>query len=295
MGHSEGFLHTVHNTDWLIAPPVIVERLIRLLEDEHAHWQEIARVIEAEPAIASRILKLVNSPFYGLPVSISSIQQALVFLGSTAVSSVAMAVGIFSRMMLKSQPEAVEQLQRFWWHSACTAFVAKGLARYVEPALIDQIFTAGLLHDIGKLVMIQVALPRYRELEHLLQDGQEEHAAERSLFGTTHEEVGDLIASRWRFPDNIRMAIRHHSAPEQAPRSQLQVSVVRIADLLCELWGAGVGEQAQRLLLTEEPAWRILASYAPELSKVDIAAFTLNMEQHFYDAATMLKNLVASE
>ncbi len=295
MTQAGNFLQSVQNTDWLMAPPRIVARLMQLLENERAHWQEISQIIEAEPAIASRILKLVNSPFYGLQVPINSIPQALVFLGSVAVSSIAVAVGIFSRMMLKSRPEAAEQLQRFWWHSACTAFVAKALARQIDPGLADQIFTAALLHDIGKLLMIQLALPQYKELEQRLLLGETESEAEQAIFGTTHEEAGELLAQRWYFPDSIRTVIRYHSTPQEAPRFQTQVCVVRIADLLCELWDAGIGESIQRLLLSEEPAWCILTEKFPELSGMDIATFTLNMEHHFHDAAAMLQTLISSQ
>ncbi len=287
------FLETVQNTEWLMAPPRVVTRLMELLQSDRAHWQEIAQTIETEPAIASRILKLVNSPFYGLQVPISSIPQALVFLGSVAVTSIAAAVGIFSRMMIKSQPEAAEQLQRFWWHSACTAFVAKALARQLDPSLADQIFTAALLHDIGKLLMIQLALPQYRELEQLLLLGEPESRAERTIFGTTHEEAGDLLAQRWHFPDPIRTVISYHSTPQETPRFHTHVCVVRIADLLCELWGASLGEGVHRLLLTEQPAWRILTEKFPHLSGIDVATFTLNMEQHFHDAAALLQTLVS--
>lgn len=295
MMESLPFLERVQATDWLMAPPKVATQLSKFLESERAHWQEIAQLIEAEPAIAARILKLVNSPFYGLQVPVTSIPQALVFLGSIAVSSIAMAVVVFSRMMLKSQPEAVEQLQRFWWHSACTAFVAKALMRSLEPSLIEQAFTAGLLHDIGKLLMIQLALPQYRELEQRLAAGEAEHDAERALFGTTHEEAGALLAQRWHFPEVLQTVIRYHSQPQEAPEFQTQAAVVRIADLLCELWGAGIGEGIQRLILAEEPAWGLLASRFPEFSSMDVAAFTLNVEQHFYDAATMLQTLVSSE
>lgn len=286
------FLQTVQNTEWLIAPPRVVTRLMELLNSEHAHWQEVAQTIETEPAIASRILKLVNSPFYGLQVPISSIPQALVFLGSVAVTSIAAAVGIFSRMMLKSNPEAAGQLQRFWWHSACTAFVAKAFARQLDPSLADQIFTAALLHDIGKLLMIQLALPQYKELEQLLLLGEPELAAERAVFGTTHEEAGELLAERWHFPPPICTVIRYHSTPHEAPRFHTHVCVVRIADLLCELWGADLGEGIQRVLLTEQPAWHMLMEKFPELSGIDVATFTLNMEQHFHDAAALLQTLV---
>ncbi len=295
MNQGIAFLERVQATDWLMSPPQVATQLSKFLESERAHWQEITRLIEAEPAIAARILKLVNSPFYGLQIPITSIPQALVFLGSIAVTSIAMAVVVFSRMMLKSQPEAAAQLQRFWWHSACTAFVAKALAHSIEPSLSEQVFTAGLLHDLGKLLMIQLALPQYQELEQRLGSGASEHEAELELFGTTHEEAGILLARRWHFPEVIQAVMRYHSRPHEAPEFQIHVATVRIADLLCELWGAGIGEGTQRLILTEEPAWRVLVERFPEFSSMDVAAFTLNMEQHFYDAATMLQTLITSE
>lgn len=140
--------------------------------------------------------------------------------------------------------------------------------------------------------MIQAALPQYQELERLLRNSQEEHAAKHPPLGTTHEEVGDLIASRWHFSNNTRTTIRYYPAPKQAPRSQLQASAVRIADLLRKLWKAGVGGQVQRLLQVEA-MWRILASHAPTPFRADTAAFTV--KQHLYDTAAMLKNLVVLE
>lgn len=135
MEHPEDFSHIARSTAWLVPPPVVTEQLVQLSRDECANWQEIARSIEADPAIGLRIQKLVSSSLYGLPVP-SSLQQALVLSDSTAASSVAR--GTLSRMTLRSQLEAVDQLQPSWQGLTCTAFATELSTCYAEPAPICQ-------------------------------------------------------------------------------------------------------------------------------------------------------------
>jgi len=278
----------IEDTDWLVSPPTVVEHINTLLKHEQVHWNEIARIVEREPAVAARILRVVNSPLYGLKVPVTSIPQALVYMGTLAVTSITTAVSIFSQLLAESQPEAVPYLERFWWHSTCTAFVARALAEQLERSLADQVFTAALLHDVGKLLMIQLALPQYRELEQQILSGAPEQEAERAIMGMTHEEAGHLLAQRWKLPEPLPSVIRFHSAPQMLQRFQTQAAVTRIADLLCEVWGAGIGEGISKVVLAEEPSWKLLAEKFPELEQIDLAAFTLNLEQRFREAATML-------
>lgn len=215
-------------------PPIAV-RLVQSLSDETIDVKNLVELIRADPKLTAALVRRANSPAYGFVREVDSVQDALVLLGfdTVRVMALTLAAGTYTQATLKT-PE----LRRCWTHSLATAFLAEELARFtaLRP---DQAYTAGLLHDLGRLGLL-VAYPEpYAEL---LREEQSEEPKddstylldrERRRFGIDHCEAGLLLAQRWGFPEELtRIAGRHHDRSDEGVLDLLKIThaACRLAD-----------------------------------------------------------------
>lgn len=212
--------------------PEAMTAVMRALNHDHLSAQRCIALIEHDPAIAARILRLANSAFYGVPGRVCSICDAVRLLGLRSVLGVLTAVAMHNAIRVDACPAF--QFQVYWRHAVGTALAARALAP-LAGCHGDEAFLAGLMHDIGQLVLAafhpaqaQAALTLARE-----QDlGADE--AERRVIGVAHPAVGALVAAHWHFPPSIVQAVRCHHAPE-APGPGQRVSLaglVQVADAI---------------------------------------------------------------
>lgn len=191
--------------------PAVVVELIATLDNEAADIAQLATGIAKDQALAARALRVANSPFYGVQQRVSSIHDAIVILGFRAVGSLVTAAALTD--YFAPPPESGFDLARFWRHSIAAALCARSLAQHVGLNA-EASFTAGLLHDIGVLVLLTTRPWRYAEvLLRRQQDDRELHHLEREILGFDHARVGEALAARWRFPPEIASAVASHHAP----------------------------------------------------------------------------------
>lgn len=220
----EAILRTVHE---LPALPAVVLELIQSLGDSHVSAEQLAVKISHDQAIAAKTLRLANSSFYGLPRQVTSIAEATAILGLRTLRSVATAAGLAGGFA-NSRCQGFD-FDAFWRHSIATALTARAVAQRTRMDE-DAAFTLGLLHDIGRLVLIS-AYPddyalaiAYRAAQDCLM-----HVAERHYFGVDHAEVGAVMAEHWRFAPEIVSAIACHHRPSNTGPQTL-TDVVHVAD-----------------------------------------------------------------
>ncbi|MCA1858039.1 HDOD domain-containing protein [Massilia oculi] len=212
--------------DDLPSLPAVVMELLGSMEEEEADIATLARKLAKDPALTAKTLRLVNSPAFGLQVKATTIQQAMTFLGIQATRQLIMAAALTGCFPAGRCPGFNDQA--FWRHSIATAACARALARRVRfnP---DVAFTAGLLHDIGRLVLVTRFPERYQAVLSLRDKHDGELIdAERSLFGFDHVDAGVALAEHWRFADTMRQAIAFHHAPE-LPAAGFLASIVHVA------------------------------------------------------------------
>jgi putative nucleotidyltransferase with HDIG domain len=130
-----------------------------------------------------------------------------------------------------------------WRHSVAVSVAAEGLVRELGLAASEEVFTAALLHDVGKLVLGQFVEEDYARLERALEQGIPFEAAERIVFDTDHAEIGAAVLAKWSFPEGIVSAVRFHHEPEKAAGEELMIDVVHVANVLCLMIGIGVGRE----------------------------------------------------
>ncbi|MBS1537008.1 MAG: HDOD domain-containing protein [Bacteroidetes bacterium] len=283
-------LDTIGGAQEFATLPAVASRVLALLENDNADLREITQVIETDVSLTLKILQMANSPLYAVRSSVTSLNQAVLALGLNRISNIVLSVSIFSKFMVLSHGKSTQFMDKFWHHSSSTGMVAKSLASKIKRSFRDVEFIAGLLHDIGKMAMIQFDPNRYEQSLQLITDKNlSDLEAEIEIFGVDHQTTGELIARLWKLPKEIQTIVGHHHHPEELSDLRELTSVVRIADLLCELWGAGIGEKIDEINIVELPAWQVLCESIPALKTLDIEIFTFELEEEFNRATSFLK------
>jgi putative nucleotidyltransferase with HDIG domain len=198
--------------------PEIYLRVSEQLEDEAVTVQQIGATVQHDPAITSRVLKMVNSAYYGLPNQVSSVAQSVSLLGRERLKHIL--IGSVLRGVFSGQDNPAFSMQEFWQHSIKTAIIARQLASQIseikEP---ETMFTAGLLHDIGKLLLINKYPERMLAAEeYMIQKRVDILVAELAQIGVTHTAVGEALMEHWGLPQLlIDCARNHHEMVHDGP------------------------------------------------------------------------------
>ena len=217
----------------LVSPPEVCVRLLDLVDSPKSTAHEIGEVIGSDPNLSSRLLKLVNSSFYNYSGRIDTLSRAIAIVGTRELYSLAISVSAiraFSKI-----PAQLINMDTFWRHSLFCGIIARYLAKRCGILHPERLFVAGLLHDIGELVLFARAAEKSRDLM-LMADGDENTLAyaERQEFGFNHADLGGILATLWQLPDTLVEAISCHHTPLDAVCSKQQAAIVKIADILAD-------------------------------------------------------------
>lgn len=191
--------------------PNSVHRIWKLAADMNASSKDIVQVIETDPVMTVKILKVINSPFYGLPQKISSVQRAVVHIGINTITNMALSVAAMG--VLKPSNNAGFDTSEFLLHSLSTASICRLLAErlHISPMQCSDYFVAGLLHDFGKMIFAEFVGETYKTV---LETSRQQHLAlqdaEMAVLGIDHSMVGRLLAEHWAFHPTLVDAINHH-------------------------------------------------------------------------------------
>lgn len=225
----------------LPSPAPVVLTLYEYLEDGSA--EDIAQVIEAEPAMAARLLRLANSAFYGT-ATVASVRDAVIRVGTTDVAALVLASEVMQ--LFRGIPEVWWNLQRFWEHSLWTACYGQTLARAAIPVPAVPVWLCGLMHDIGQLVLVRHYPTEYAQVLEQVEEGASLPEAELAAFGHTHAAVGGMLLRAWHLPDDLAVCATRHHDPYEAPDAPW--SIVAAANDLAN----GEGDMGGRLNMTAD-------------------------------------------
>lgn len=221
----------ITNSCTLPPMPVVATRVMRELMNPDASADSLSKIIETDQALVTRILKISNSAFYGCARKVSSIQLAIVVLGFNTLKNLVIATSTKSLYHQQSEAE-----QALWEHSLAVGVASHVLAAPFSPANLENAFTAGLLHDLGKLILYAREPEQYTTILKRQEQGVSCHTSEREAYGFTHADVGTVLANRWNLPETFEAAIGlHHSldAPEfhkLKPQPKELTALINLAD-----------------------------------------------------------------
>lgn len=220
----------------LVSPPATYAQLDALIQDDSASADDISQVINTDPALTTRLLKIVNSPYYGFPSQISTISRAITIVGTSELTQLVLATSVINAF--RGIPEDLIKMSDFWRHSIACAITASLIAKKCKIPAAEQFFIAGLLQNIGSLVIYQVIPELAKEaITSSLFGSETLDESERRLIGFDHTEVGEALAKKWRLPAALTETIRHHHTPSQAELFPIEAAIVHLADIMVTATG----------------------------------------------------------
>ena len=212
--------------------PVVAIKVNKLLQDYDISITELTGTIEKDQAIVSRILRLVNSAFYGLQSKVESVHQALVVLGLNTVRNVVISVSVIKAFSGKDSFEGFD-IKDFWRHSVGVAVASRYLAVQTRLDNPDDCFIAGLLHDIGKVILSEYFKESFGQVwASVRDDGLSFYEAEKNLLPLNHAQIGGHLAAKWRLPPDLIDTIRYHHTPREGASNLDQLMIVHVADII---------------------------------------------------------------
>jgi HD-like signal output (HDOD) protein len=229
----------IKRIDDLPTLPRTVLKITELVNDPKSSAKDLARVITEDQVLTARLLKLVNSSFYGFPQRISTVTGAIVLLGFDAIRSLLLATSVFDLFASRNRKKRLYQ-ERFWDHSLGCAVGAKVIGNYLRHDKIEELFVSGILHDIGKIVEMMFLPDEFSKVvaavntENILMT-----TAENKVLGYNHAAVGKLLAIEWNLPVKLARVIAHHHQPHNAGSFALDAAIVHLADIFCRALSIG--------------------------------------------------------
>lgn len=239
----------IMDTKTLPTLPGVITKLNSLSENDKASVQEMARIVASDQVLSARILRLANSPSYGF-YRVSTINNAMILLGVNVVKSLALSSSIFEIMEKNSIG--------LWEHSLGTATAANIIAKKLGIPEVEEIATAGLLHDIGKVIIGLKCAEAVTEIRRMIKvDELYIRDAERQVLDTDHAEVGGWLAKSWFLPDKLSEPIACHHDVSKSEDHRIKSAVVHLADLLIK--ASGFGDSGDPYVPEIQPlAWEVL-------------------------------------
>lgn len=213
--------------------PSLYNKLLNELEKDDPDVKVLGEIIKQDIGMTVKMLQIVNSAFFGLRREITDVTDAIKILGAATIKSLALSLGIFSQF--ESKKSLAQELTNVWQHSIKVGLFAKKIASEIGTDVANESFTAGLLHDIGKIVMAVNMPEKYKEYKRLLEEEDfDEYAAEKKVFQTTHSAVGAYLLGLWGLPRKTVVAVAFHQLPSEYKNDSFSpATAVHIADVIC--------------------------------------------------------------
>jgi len=240
----------------LASLPEIFTRVNELIDDPKSSAADIGKLISEDPGLTMRLLKIVNSAFYGFPSTITTVSRAITIVGTSELRDLILATSVIK--MFNGIPEDLMNMDEFWKHSIATALIAHILASKRHAEDLEPLFVSGLLHDIGKLVIYSripelgretLARKKYNHIDLC--------SAERDIIGFSHAELAGELARMWKLPDLLQQTLQNHHNPEYAESYQIETAIICLADKIAKVVELGKGGVINGELPKDQRLWEI--------------------------------------
>lgn len=249
----------------LVSLPDVVYRINQMVEDPNASAVDIGHQISQDPALTARLLKVVNSPMFGFPSRIDTVSMAITILGTRQLRDLVLATAVVGQF--HSLTDEVIDMETFWCHSICTAVAARTVSLHLKTNNSERFFIAGLLHDIGKLVMyLTHPDASHQVIELSAEPNIDKASVEKSIFGFSHADVSAELLSHWQLPESLIEPARHHHHPIRATRYPTETAAVHLAESIANNIQTPVSKDDDNPL--HEVTWSLLGLEASILEQL---------------------------
>lgn len=229
--------------------PGTAVKLLALIDDSAMRVSQIEEILRHDAGLTANVLRLANSAYFGIPSKVGSIRQAVILLGLKRLIQMVIAACV-SAIMDKSVPGYDLPPGELWRHSIAASVAAEGLVKVLKVDAAEEIFTAALLHDVGKLILGDFVKDEFKQIETAVSQGISFEMAEKIVLGTSHADVGARILTKWLLPPEIVNAVQFHHTPEASEQSNSMLDIVHVANFISMMIGIGAGRDG----LQHEPS-----------------------------------------
>jgi len=273
-GPPPGPMAIIESDPKLTSLPDVFVRINEVLNDAHSTAKEAAEAIGKDAGLSVKLLKVVNSAFYGFPVKVDTLSRAVTIVGSRQLTTLALGISVIA--IFKDLPGGLVDMRSFWKHSIGCGVIASALAGPETEEDVERLFVAGLLHDVGRLVLYR-SLPRHaaRTLALARSEGILLREAERRTLGFDHATLAGMLLRKWRFPESLEKAVRHHHGGP-AHMGMAMPAMVHAADAVAGALGFGSSGEIYVPPLSPD-AWTTIG-FAPERITDVVAAAEAQIE-----------------
>ena len=266
----------------LISLPEIYIRVSQILEDQDHNAKQLGEIISHDPALTARILRIVNSAYYSLRVKIELVSRAVSVIGEDDLRNLVLATSAVDTF--KRIPNQLVDIDLFWRHSVHTGIVSRLLSKHCNILHGERLFVAGMLHDIGKLILYfkEPELSQQVLLAAAESDGQL-FRSEQKILGFTHGDVGAALIDAWKLSDTLKEVVAYHHTPLKAKNYRMEASIVHIANCVVNALGPDI--EVDEHLLDDFPGFE---PKSLEITGLDLKILPDVMEQAWEQAAEVL-------
>jgi HD-like signal output (HDOD) protein len=264
----------------------VAAEVMRLAGDPDTEFRQVGRVIAQDPSLTARVLQVANSPYFGTRGEVAGVDRAVALMGMEEVRNIVLSVSVISDFSGTFGGQTFNW-ERFWEHSSGCALIAQVFAKLLRLPTAGEEFVAGLLHDVGKIVLGHHFPEEFSQaLELAASEGVSMAEAEQRVFGTDHTHLGRWLAERWSFPASIQVALGWHHRVAEAPDHHLLAAVVHLADLFAKVKQIGFGGDFVAVCLADDPAWEVVGAGQADL---DLERFTFQLDREVEAARQLLR------
>lgn len=266
----------------LVSLPEVCVKISEMVDNPRCSAAHIGKVIDKDAALTARLLKIVNSAFYRFPSKIETVTRAITIIGYRELRELVFAAtvaGIFERVC-----NDVVNLNGFWRHGIYCGILSRLIAEKCRVLHSERLFVAGLMHDIGQLI-ISYKLPKVmRQIsERCGDDHSRVHEVEKEILGFSHADVGAELMKAWQFPQSHQNVARYHHLPSAAEDNVLEVSIVYLANIISHIAETGLVDQSG-LAVVDKDIWRIT-----QLSADDVEPLLVEARDQFIETLALFR------
>jgi HD-like signal output (HDOD) protein len=235
--------------------PTIFYQINEAVEDPECSFVEIGEIISGDPSLAARLLRIVNSSFFGFPSKIETISHAVTIVGMAQLHDLALATTVVNQF--KGIQKNLMSMEKFWLHSVATGLAARIIAVYRREPNADRFYLMGMLHDLGRLVLFLNVPEQMQKVMNSYEEGGVLYEVENQTLGADHAGVVGMLLEMWKLPEMLQEAVAYHHMPSQSPRYPTAASIVHVADIIAH--GMELGTCGERYVPPlNAKAWEML-------------------------------------
>lgn len=270
-------LDRIRHIDDLPTLPSVALEVLSLAHQSDVTIQSIAESIHRDPPLAAKVLRMANSVFYRRgDRKVDTLHHAIIFLGLAEIINITTSLSVFSALKSRKTQE-VSVRESFWDHSVATGLIARHIDKKLGMRTMGREFVAGLLHDIGKIILDQYFHQEFMAAYNMsIEKDRPMYETEMEMCGTNHMEVGYFIAQKWNLPPYLADVVLWHHQPSQASSREM-AALISMANLLAKAAQLSCGDMMS-FVLADQEAWKVLKERGLPVDELDIERITFEME-----------------